>query len=126
MKIAVPSHDRQTVFGHFGRTPGFLIFETEGKNVVNQVYVENDFTGHALGQHHSHEHEHQHHSHGGILEALADVSVVIAGGMGRRLYDDLTGAGKQVYVSRVINAREAVDLYLEGSLDSHPGGCCSH
>lgn len=126
MKIAVPSHDRQTVFGHFGRTPGFLIFETNDKTIVNETYIDNTFTGHAQGHHDEHEHEHQHHSHGGILEALADVSVVIAGGMGRRLYDDLTGAGKQVFVTRLTNAREAVGQYLQASLDSHPGECCNH
>lgn len=128
MKIALPSDDGRTICGHFGRTLGFIIFEIAGTTITGQVYIPNTITGHAQGHHHDHEHGggHQHHSHGGILEALGEVSVVIAGGMGRRLYDDLAGAGKQVFVTSLSDARAAVDAYIAGKLDSNPGGCCHH
>lgn len=126
MKIALPSDDGRTICGHFGRAAGFLVFDLTGNIIARQTYVENNFTGHAPGHHHEHGHDHQHHSHGGILDALHDVSVVIAAGMGRRLYDDLTLAGKQVFVTRLSDAREAVEAFVDGTLDSDPGGCCHH
>ena len=127
MKIALPSDDGRSICGHFGRTLGFLIFDITGGTITGQAHIPNTITGHAQGQHHEHEHgSGQHHSHNGILDALTDVSVIIAGGMGRRLYDDLAGAGKQVFVTSLTDAREAVDAYMAGKLDSNPGGCCHH
>lgn len=128
MKIALPSDDGKTICGHFGRTLGFLIFDITGNNITGQTYVPNTITGHAQGHHAEGEHEHGHHqhSHGGILGALTEVSVIVAGGMGRRLYDDLSQAGKQVFVTSLPDAREAVEAFLAGKLDSNPGGCCNH
>ena len=128
MKIALPSDDGTTICAHFGRTLGFIIFDVTGNTVTGQTYVPNTITRHAQGLHSENDHEHAHHehSHGGILDALTEVTVVVAGGMGRRLFDDFSQAGKQVFVTSLSDAREAVEAYLAGKLDSNPGGCCNH
>ncbi len=132
MNIAIPSNDGLTVSAHFGRSRGFIVFKTSKQEILSEEYRENTVTGHALGQHTEHTEEHHHqngehtHSHTGILGVLADCEAVIAGGMGQRLFNDLTGAGKKVFVSREENARQAVKLLLTDQLDSNPDVCCQH
>ena len=129
MKIAVPSDDSINIARHFGRASGFKIFEIENNSIKESGYRKNTFTGHSKGlhvEHHNHgEHEH-HHSHQGILEGLVDCEVVIAGGMGRRAYNDLAKAGKQVFVTQVKNAEEAVKSYLSKELEHNDEICCEH
>lgn len=132
MKIAFPSHDQKNIFPHFGRTPGFQIVTIENGEIKHQEYVSNTFTGHAQGQHHEHNHDsHSHahaqqHSHSGIMSALHDCEVVIANGMGRRLYDDFAQTNKTVYVTSESNINKAIEMYLNNSLDNNSDSCCSH
>jgi len=127
MKIAIASDDQVQIAGHFGRTKGFLIFSIEDKKISQKEYVLNNFTGHADGHHHHGEHNQSHsHSHGGILEALKDCEVVISRGMGRRLLIDFESVSKEVFVTNVINADEAVENYLKGNLHHDPEKSCQH
>jgi len=113
MKIAIASDDGKTLSMHFGRALGFVIVEVEGGQVKSVNYIPNDFTGHAR-----HEHNHGHGDHSFIIDNLKDVDVVISGGMGRRLFDDLMAAGKKVYVTDEIDIESAVRLFLEGKLQN--------
>ncbi|MBE0648218.1 MAG: iron-molybdenum cofactor biosynthesis protein [Bacteroidales bacterium] len=130
MKIAVPSNDRVTLCPHFGRTEGFLIFQTSNQQVLTTEYRPNTFTHHVMGQEHHHgheEHSHEHHgnhSHNRILNALEDCEVVIAGGMGYRLQEDLIQAGKEIYITSQTEALKAVTLFLENKLVSDKDSCC--
>jgi predicted Fe-Mo cluster-binding NifX family protein len=131
MKIAVPSNDGVNISAHFGRSKGFIVFETLGNQISSQEYAENTVTGHATGQHNDNDHHHgdpgnHTHSHAGIMGALSACETVIAGGMGQRLYNDLLAANKKVYVTREENAEKAVLLYLKEELDNIPDVCCRH
>lgn len=131
MKIAIPSNDGVRISAHFGRSKGFILFETDENRISKRRYVDNTVTGHALGHHHEHDHSNPHegsegHSHSGILEALSGCEIVIAGGMGQRLYADLHAAGKKVFVTREENAENAVLLFLNAGLDHNPDVCCRH
>ena len=128
-KIALPTDDNINICPHFGRTRGFRIVEIDGTKVISEKYLQNDFTGHAMGQHHEHDHhhdEHHAHSHQGIFNALGECKTVIANGMGRRLYDDFQQAGVEVFVTRYNNIDQAVRSYIEGVLDNNQDICCSH
>jgi len=126
MNIAVASDDQVKIANHFGRTRGFLIFTVEENKIVGRKYIENNFTGHVQGQHHDHSGEHHHHSHKGILDALTECKVVISRGMGRRLLEDFDAVGKQVFITHVENADEAVKQYLDGNLFHDPDKSCQH
>lgn len=130
MKIAIPSMDGNSLSMHFGRSRGFIIYTIDNQTISGKEYRNNDFTGHAQGLHHEHNHDHdpshQGHSHIGILNVLADCEIVIAGGMGQRLFSDLTQAGKSIYITSETNPETAVKLFLENKLDSNPEKCCSH
>ncbi|GAB4328195.1 MAG: NifB/NifX family molybdenum-iron cluster-binding protein [Calditrichia bacterium] len=129
MKIAFASNDQQTIAPHFGRSRGFLIVTVEDGQVKSKEYLENTFTGHALGLHHQHHHEHGgghggHHSR--ILNALKGCSVVISNGMGRRIYDDLNNAGITPMIVEERDIERALRAYLEGNLVDNPEAVCHH
>lgn len=132
MKIAIPSDEGIYLCQHFGRTLGFAIFEVADGQIINKEYRPNTFTGHALGQHNENQHhdaehnEHAQHSHHRILNALNDCEVVIAGGMGRRLVDDLTDAGKQIFITTELETRKAVEKFLGDNLRSDKEACSHH
>lgn len=134
MKIAIPSNDQSSICKHFGKAKGFVICEIEDNKIVAKNYKVNDFTGHVIGlandKEHSHEHNHDHshhqHSHSGILNAIGDCKVVIAGGMGRRLYADFEQNNIQVFVTQEDSLDKALDLFLSNSLDNNTDKCCNH
>ncbi len=126
MKIAIPSNDRKTILGHFGRTKGFMIYDIEGDKIISKEYRSNNFTGHAKG-HHEHSNEHHHaHSHAGIFKALYDCKTVIAGGMGRRLYNDFETQNIKIFVTKEKDINTAVGLFINDVLDNSSDKCCSH
>jgi len=123
MKIAVASDDGVTISSHFGKTRGFVMYQTDGPSVTSRKYVENTFTGHARGLSGA---GHAADRHGPILEALKDCKAVIAHGMGRRIYDDLRAADIEAFIVRETHADEALDLYLKKALTDHPEAGCDH
>lgn len=122
MKIAIASDDGKTISSHFGRTKGFVVFEIEDKEIKNQEYRPNTYTGHARGLEGNHNADH----HGPILNALSDCKVVISNGMGRRIYNDLKGIGIEVFITDETDVKKAIDLYLRGELINRPEMGCSH
>lgn len=132
MKIAIPSNEGKYLSQHFGRSLGFAIVELDGNRIINKEYRPNDFTGHAMGlhqqhQHHGEDHEsHAQHSHNGILRALHDCEIVIAGGMGRRLSDDLSAAGKKIYITSEPEIDKVLEMFLDDNLTSDKEACGHH
>ena len=92
-----------------------MIFEIENGEVKSREYIPNTFTGHARGLRERGLH-HQYDTHVAIIENLRDCKAVISHGMGRRLYDDLTSAGIEVYVTDETDVDKAIELYLKGQL----------
>jgi len=58
--------------------------------------------------------------------ALSDCEMVIAGGMGQGLFNDLQAAGKKVFMTREVNAQEALRLLLANELDTDTNALCQH
>jgi len=123
MKIAIASDDERTISSHFGQTRGFVVVEVEGKEVKNREYRPNTFTGHARGLESA---GHEIDRHGPILSALSDCKAVISHGMGRRIYDDLKGAGIEAFVTDETEVQKALDLYINGELIDRPERSCSN
>jgi predicted Fe-Mo cluster-binding NifX family protein len=132
MKIAIPSDEGTVISQHFGRTLGFTVVEITHGQIISQEYRLNNFTGHATGQHQEYKHngadqgDHAQHSHNRILNALNDCEVVIAGGMGRRLVDDLVTAGKKIYITSETEVTKAVELFIANELRSDKHACAPH
>jgi len=123
MKIAIASDDERTISSHFGQTRGFVVFDVEGKEVKSREYRPNTFTGHARGLEGA---GHEIDRHGPILSALSDCKAVISHGMGRRIYDDLKGAGIEAFVTDEAEVQKVIGLYINGELIDRPERGCSH
>lgn len=124
MRIGIASNDELSIAQHFGRTKGFVIAEIDNGKVVAKNFRRNTFSMHM--QPGSHTHGEHGHSHGAILDALADCSVVLARGMGRRIYDDLNRAGIQAVITDHAEVDVAIDAYLAGTLKDNPEKGCVH
>ena len=128
MKIAIPTDDKSTICSHFGRASGFMVYRIVDRAVVETEYRQNTFTGHAQGHHHEHNHhggDHQH-SHAAILQALGDCEIVIAKGMGRRIYNDFEQWKILVFITKENNLNAAIDAFLKNTLDSDIEQLCKH
>ncbi len=126
MKIAIPSNDNLNISSHFGRTKGFVICEMDNDKIIKKEFKQNTFTGHAQGLHHDNKHGHGNHSHNGIFNAIGDCEIVIAGGMGRRLYDDFEKNNIKVFVTKEKNIDNALKLFMNNNLENNSDECCNH
>jgi len=124
MKIGIASDDQLNIAQHFGRTKGFVIADIEDGTIQKKAYRENNFSAHAQGA--VHEHGQHGHSHTAILEALSDCEVVLARGMGRRIYDDLRSVNIKSMITDKVTVDDALAAYLEGKLIDNPDKGCVH
>lgn len=109
MKVAV-TYENGNVFGHFGRTENFKVYEVENGEVVSSEIVGSDGVGHeALA----------------YLLAEKDIDVLICGGMGAGAQAALADAGLEVYAGVSGSADEAVEAFLKGELVD-AGVTCNH
>ena len=126
MKIAIPTNDGTSISEHFGRSAGFLIFETENGKVSGQEIASNQH-GHSHAHHHGAEGssaEAQHH-HEGILSALAGCKVVICAGIGQRAAQALKAGGiNEIILAEPGSAVDAVSDFLAGKLISKAESFC--
>lgn len=110
MRIAVTYCDGQ-IFGHFGHTEQFKIYDVKDGKVVNSQVVDTNGSGHgALA---------------GLLGALS-VDVLICGGIGGGAQMALKEAGIKLFGGVLGSADDAVKAYLENTLDYNPNVKCSH
>lgn len=111
MKIAVASMQDE-VSQHFGHCEKFKIFEIENNAVVSVGEIINPAT----------------HSHGQIPAMLMQhgVNVVIAGGIGTGAKQLLQNANISVYSGINGNVKDAVALFLSGSLVDANTDCGHH
>lgn len=112
MKIAVASQNRKNVTGHTGKCRKFWIYGIEARAVKDKTLLE-------LPREQSF-HEH----HGAEPHPLADVQVLISGGMGEGLARRLASMGIEGLVTTEIDPDQAVAAYLQGSLP--PGSTEAH
>lgn len=108
-KIAVTYEDGK-VFGHFGRTEAFKVYEVEDETVVSSNVFKSNGVGHeALA----------------TLLAENDIDVLICGGIGGCAQSALAEAGIELCSGATGDADEAVEKYLKGELASE-GVTCDH
>ncbi len=144
MRIAVASDDGVQVAAHSGRCREFVVFDVVDGKATRVEGRANRHTHHAQGQcgGHGHQHGHQHgHAHGaapadvapghgchgGILAALGDCKVFVAGGMGRRLVAGLLASGVTPYACAGGTVDEAAEAFASGKLTPlTPEMACQH
>ncbi len=111
MKIAIPSDDRKTITGHFGRVAGFIVLTVENTDITNREYRENPVNGRSAGPAERHK---------GILDTIGDCTVVLSNGMGRPMFAQLQKLNKEVIATDILDVDRAVTDYLQGTLSHNP------
>ena len=110
MKIAV-TYENGEIFGHFGHTKQFKVYETENGKIISSKVVDTNGSGHgALA---------------GMLSAL-DIDVLICGGIGGGAQVALSNAGIKLFGGVQGNADKAVEAFLENALEYDPEAKCDH
>lgn len=110
IRIAVAS-DGTSATEHFGHCRTFMIFDTDNGEIVGEESVPNP--GHKPGF---------------LPNFLADrgVGVIISGGMGGPAAEMFNSRGVEVIIGARGSAKEAVERYLCGELESTGSVCEEH
>ena len=110
MKIAV-TYENGEIFGHFGHTKQFKVYETENGKILSSKVVDTNGSGHgALA---------------GMLSAL-NIDVLICGGIGGGAQMALAQAGIKLFGGVQGYADKAVEAYLNDALQYDPDAKCDH
>ncbi len=110
MRIAV-TYENGNVFGHFGHTGQFKIYDVENNQVTSSEVVDTEGSGHgALA---------------GFLKNL-NVDTLICGGIGGGAQNALAEAGIRLFGGVAGSTDEAVKALLDGTLDYNANVTCSH
>ena len=109
MRIAV-TYDNGNVFGHFGRTEAFKVYDVEEGKVTFSKVISSNGAG-----------------HGALAGVLAEenVDLLICGGIGGGALSALDEAGIKVIAGAAGNTDEVVEAFLRGELED-TGAVCDH
>lgn len=110
MRVAV-TYDNGNVFGHFGKTEQFKIYDIEDGKVVNTQIL--DTNGEGCG------------ALAGLLN-VAGVDALICGGIGGGAVNAVQQAGLKLYAGASGSADAAVDALIAGTLDANGEANCDH
>ena len=129
LKIAVATNDNQKVAGYVGRCKAFIVFETDGREIIDRLIRTNSFTNH--GKQHDHD-NHQHgeeighqHNHHNLIDGLKDCDALIFNHGGWRLIEDLKEHKIKSILTNEEFAEDAVVKYLKGDLVISEENVCS-
>ncbi len=110
MKTAV-TFENGNVFGHFGHTEQFKVYDIEEGKIIKEQVVDTNGNG-----------------HGALAGFLKDLGVdtLICGGIGAGAQNALAEAGIRLYGGVTGSADEAVQALLEGRLSYDADVHCDH
>jgi Mrp family chromosome partitioning ATPase/predicted Fe-Mo cluster-binding NifX family protein len=111
IKIAITTDEKNNVFGHFGKTERFTIYELEGKELIGKTTLSSNGSGHSA-----------------LVELLAgeNVNVLICGGIGMGALEGLMAAGILVIPGATGDVDVVAASYLDGTLSASEGSTCDH
>ena len=110
MKLAI-THENGQIFGHFGRTTEFKIYEIEEGKIVNVKVIGTNGAG-----------------HGALATLLAEqeINALICGGIGGGAQMAVKNAGIELFGGVSGDCDRAALAFLEGSLAYNPFVQCNH
>ena len=110
MRVAV-TYDNGNVFGHFGRTEQFKVYDIEDGKIVNTQIL--DTNGEGCG------------ALAGILN-IAGVDALICGGIGGGAVNAVQEAGIKLYAGASGSTDAVVEALIAGALDASGEANCDH
>jgi predicted Fe-Mo cluster-binding NifX family protein len=130
MKIAIASINEQTISAHFGRAEKYIVFSVEDGQIIDRKTIPK------LGHRHfapqgSGKHSHQPGARGSgfgrqanckheqMVENIRDCDILLAGGMGHGVYQDLQNWGIKPIVTDITDVETAVQAVLDDTIIDH-------
>jgi predicted Fe-Mo cluster-binding NifX family protein len=122
MKIAIPTSDGIRISSNLHNIKGFKVFEITGGKIVEEVYVSRKKAANnpipsgdngdpaALSEHEDLS----------ILSGIDDCQIVIANGVGKKMFEELVRAHKEVYITEASHVRGAINHFIRQTLRNHP------
>ncbi len=110
MRVAI-TYDNGQVFGHFGRTEQFKVYDIEDGKITNSQIIGTN--GEGCG------------ALAGILN-IAEVDALICGGIGGGAQMALIEAGIKLYAGASGNVDDVIEAFINGTLDAGSEANCSH
>ena len=110
MRVAV-TYDNGNVFGHFGRTEQFKVYDIEDGKIVSSNIL--DTNGEGCG------------ALAGIL-SVANIDALICGGIGGGAVNAILGSGIKLYAGISGSTDAAVEALIAGTLDASGEANCDH
>lgn len=128
VKVAVITDDGRTISQHFGRARFFLVATVEdGKPLTTELREKSGHHTFAQTEQPAHTHTGPHGfdpasqgRHAQMLAVIEDCQVVLAGGMGQGMFENLQQAGIRPVMTEIRNIEEALQAFAEGRLPEHP------
>lgn len=110
MRIAV-TFDNGLVFGHFGHTKAFKIYDVEDNKIINEEILDTSDSGHCA-----------------LAKILVENNVdsLICGGLGKGAINALNEANIKIFAGVSGSADEAVRLFLKNELKFTTEANCDH
>ncbi len=109
--IIATTYENGDIYGHFGHTKEFKLYQIEGNTVISSKVIETLGSGHgALAQ----------------FLKINNVDILICGGIGMGARVALSEAGIKLLPGVTGNADMAVDDYLHLRLNYNPDATCNH
>lgn len=101
MKVAIPTTDKKTIYGHTGHADFFMVITVEEGTITDKEFRDNPHVNHeGHGNHpnhepghHNHDHDHGHHhnhmhgddnAHDKMIESIEDCKYFLVKHVGRR------------------------------------------
>ncbi|MDF2587826.1 MAG: Dinitrogenase iron-molybdenum cofactor biosynthesis protein [Anaerocolumna sp.] len=111
IKIAVTTDENHNVFGHFGKTQTFTIYELRGDELISKSTLDSNGSGHSE-----------------LVTLLAgqNINVLICGGIGMGAMEGLMDAGILVIPGAQGDVDVVTQAYLDGSLEENNEANCGH
>lgn len=124
MKIAFVTDDGKDISAHFGRAAYYLIVDVEDGRETKREMREKMGHSHFSAEGHHERRPDQPHGfdpgsqsrHTAMLDAIADCSVVVCGGMGQGAVYSIQQSGKEVRLTDVSSIDKALELFLADNL----------
>lgn len=110
MRIAV-TYENGNIFQHFGRTEQFKVYDVENSKIIKTEILDTNGSGHS--------------ALAGVLSAVK-VDVLICGGIGGGAQMALAKENIQLYGDVSGSADDAVNAFIDGSLNFNPDVNCNH
>ena len=122
MKIAIPTSDGIRISSNILNIKGFQVFEIIDGKIVEEKYVmkakaTNNHAAPGENGNPASPHDDENFS---FLGGIKDCQIVIANGVGKRMFEELVRAHKEVYITEASTVRGAINHFIRQTLRNHP------